>query len=262
MSSLLLLGSGWLCAAVVMALLWMEQRRTNNAGIVDVAWAAAIGGLALAYGWFSPGDPWHRAGAASMGGIWGLRLALHIHRRGRGKPEDGRYQQLRREWGAHVQSSMFGFFQLQAAAVAFFSVPFLLAARHSSGSHSAVEIAGFLLWLTGILGEATADRQLEAFKSRASSKGTVCRDGLWRYSRHPNYFFEWVTWCGIALFASTAPAGWLAWCCPAAMLVLLFRFTGIPATEAQALRTKGDAYLAYQRSTPAFFPWFPRSTSC
>ena len=118
-----------------------------------------------------------------------------------------------------------------------------------------------LLWAVALTGEAVADRQLARFKARPSSRGRTCREGLWRYSRHPNYFFEWLVWVAYALFALASPYGALALICPVVMLYLLFRVTGIPATEAQALRSKGDDYRRYQATTSVFVPWFPRSAS-
>jgi steroid 5-alpha reductase family enzyme len=107
-------------------------------------------------------------------------------------------------------------------------------------------------------GEALADRQLESFKRDPQNRGRVCDVGLWRYSRHPNYFFEWLIWLSYALYASTSPAGWAAWIAPALILYFLLRVTGIPATEAQALRSRGDAYRRYQARTSPFVPWFRR----
>ena len=252
-------GAGWLAVAGVMAALWLVQRRTGNAGIVDVAWSSCIGLLAAAYALASTGPGSRRAALAAMALLWGLRLAWHIHARSVGKPEDGRYQQLRREWGDQTQPRMFRFYQLQAFVAAFFALPFLLSARDATPHWRVLEILGAILWVIAWLGESLADRQLEAFKRDPANRGQVCRRGLWNYSRHPNYFFEWLIWCAFALFALPAPGGSLALLCPALILYFLFKVTGIPATEAQALRSKGDAYRDYQRTTPAFFPWWPRT---
>jgi steroid 5-alpha reductase family enzyme len=119
-------------------------------------------------------------------------------------------------------------------------------------------MAGLALWAVAFAGELTADMQLEAFKQRPGTSGRTCRDGLWRYSRHPNYFFEWLIWCAFFLVALPAPWGATAVICPAMMLYFLFRVTGIPATEAQALRTRGEDYRKYQATTSVFVPWFPR----
>lgn len=253
-----LLGMGAAAISLLMAAVWLVQRRTGNAGVVDVAWAASVGLLAVAYALAGRGFEERRLLAGVMGGLWGLRLAWHIHRRSHGRPEDGRYQQLRKDWAPHVQARFFQFFQFQALAAAFFSIPFLLAAESVRGRLLPVELAAAGLWLAALIGETVADAQLEAFKRDPAGRGQVCRRGLWRFSRHPNYFFEWLIWCSFALFATPAPGGLVAWLCPALMLYFLFRVTGIPATEAQALRSRGEAYRAYQRTTSAFVPWFPR----
>lgn len=117
------------------------------------------------------------------------------------------------------------------------------------------------IWVVAFAGEVTADRQLLAFKTNPQNKGKTCQAGWWRYSRHPNYFFEWLIWVSYALFASSSPWGWLAWLCPATLLYLLFKVTGIPATEAQALRSRGEAYRRYQQTTSAFVPWFPKQAA-
>jgi steroid 5-alpha reductase family enzyme len=137
------------------------------------------------------------------------------------------------------------------------AIPYLLAARNPTPSISPLEWAGAALWVLAIAGEAVADAQLEAFKTNPIHKGRTCQVGLWHYSRHPNYFFEWLIWMGFALFALPSPAGYLGLISPALILWFLLRVTGIPATEAQAIRTRGDEYRQYQKTTSAFVPWFP-----
>jgi steroid 5-alpha reductase family enzyme len=117
---------------------------------------------------------------------------------------------------------------------------------------------GFSVWLVAILGESLADRQLAAFKADPSNRGKVCSAGLWKFSRHPNYFFEWLVWVALFLFALPAPWGWTTIFAPALMLFFLLRVTGIPYTEQQSLRSRGEAYRSYQRTTSAFVPWFPK----
>lgn len=249
----------WGLAAILMAVLWFVQRRTGNAGIVDAGWAAALGGSAVLLALVLDGDPVRRILVGLVGGLWGFRLAAHIHHRSHGKPEDGRYQQLRREWGERVQFRMFRFYQIQAFSVAFLALPFALAA-HDAAAPRVTDLVALLVWLVALAGETLADAQLAAFKRSGGGAGPVCRTGLWRYSRHPNYFFEWLNWCAFALLALPAPAGWLAVLAPASILYLLLGVTGIPATEAQAVRSKGEAYREYQRTTSAFVPWFPRGS--
>ena len=252
------LGLIWLAAALFMMALWLLQRRTGNAGIVDVGWSFSLGVAALALGLGSDGVPARRGLVMLMGGLWGLRLAWHIHRRSHGRTEDGRYRRLRELYGTRVQQGLFRFFQLQAASVPLFSLPFALAGASATPFGRWSDVAALLLWLIGQAGESLADGQLNAFKAEPGSAGRVCRNGLWRYSRHPNYFFTWVTWCGFSVLALAHPFGVWSLLCPAALLYLLLRVTGIPPTEEQALRSKGEAYRDYQRTTHRFFPWFPK----
>ncbi len=245
---------GWLGAAALMALLWIVQRRTGNAGVVDVGWAFGIATLAVVYSLLGPAPLHIRLPAGAMGALWGFRLAWHIHRRGHGKPEDGRYAQLRRDWAGAFQGKLFAFYQFQGLTVALLALPYLLVAFHRAAEWGWVHAAGLSVWAVGWIGESVADAQLEAFKRIPGKKDPVCRSGLWGYSRHPNYFFEWLTWVGLAVYALAAPYGWIALACPAAILHILLNVTGVPATEEQAVRSKGDAYRRYQADTNAFFP--------
>jgi steroid 5-alpha reductase family enzyme len=118
---------------------------------------------------------------------------------------------------------------------------------------------GLGIWVIAFLGELTSDAQLARFKKDPKNKGRVCDVGLWRYSRHPNYFFEWLIWMSFATVASSAQWGYVGFVSPALILYFLLRVTGIPATEEQALRSKGEAYRKYQRTTSVFVPWFPKN---
>ncbi len=254
-----LVGVAFAVVSIVMVALWGVQRRTRNAGIVDVGWAFSVGALAALAAVLSDGWIGRRFAVAAIMGIWSVRLGSYLLRdRVLGRPEDGRYAEMRRTWGASANRELFWFFQTQALAAVFFALPALLASAHGAAGLSVVEQGALLLWLVAFAGELTADRQLEQFKHAPSSRGRTCRVGLWRYSRHPNYFFEWLMWVAYALFALPSPFGWLALGCPLAMLYFLFRVTGIPLTEAQAVRTRGDDYRQYQRTTSAFVPWRPK----
>ena len=150
------------------------------------------------------------------------------------------------------------FFEFQAVLCIVLAVPFLLASQNPVPAFSIFEYAAAILWVVAIVGEITADLQLNAFKSNAENRGKTCRYGLWNFSRHPNYFFEWLIWVAFCIFAIDSKYGYLALVPPVLMLYFLFRVTGIPATEAQALRTRGEEYRRYQETTSAFVPWFPR----
>ncbi|MFG0259372.1 MAG: DUF1295 domain-containing protein [Phycisphaerales bacterium JB041] len=246
-------------AGAVMIVLWLIQLRTRDAGVVDVGWAACLGASAVVAGLTGDGDPVRRALIAAIGGLWGLRLAWHLltDRVLKG-PEDGRYEMMRELFGARVQPVFLVFFLGQALLVVILCVPFLLAAGDPRPAPGLLDILALAVWITGIVGESVADHQLRAFKRDPDSTGKVCTRGLWRYSRHPNYFFEWCMWVAYAIMATAAPLGVLAWISPALILLFVLKLTGIPPTEARALRSRGDAYRRYQRTTNAFFPWFPR----
>jgi steroid 5-alpha reductase family enzyme len=256
---LLIIAAG---SSLVMAALWVLQLRTRDAGVVDVGWAACLGLAAAFCALSGPGDPTRRVIIACMGALWGLRLASHLlFDRVLKGPEDGRYQMLRDKLGPRAAPVFFLFFQAQALFVLILSAPFLLASLDPRPAPALTDFLAPAIWLLGIIGESIADAQLKAFKRRPDSAGRVCDVGLWRYSRHPNYFFEWLMWIAYALIATHAPWGWIAWSAPAFILFLVLFVTGIPPTEARALRSRPDAYRRYQHTTSAFFPWFPRDVA-
>jgi steroid 5-alpha reductase family enzyme len=252
-------GAALVSAAMLLA--WLLHLRFSDAGVVDVAWAGNLGLLAALYGFAGSGWAARRGLVAAMGVVWGARLAFHIASRMRGQPEEGRYRQLRKDWGGHIAAKFLGFFLFQGALDLFLSVPFLAACGNGAAGLAPSEWAGVALWTVSIGGESIADRQLSRFKARPDNRGKTCREGLWRFSRHPNYFFEWLIWVAWAIFASASPGGWICWACPALMLFFLLRVTGIPATEAQALRSRGEEYRQYQRTTSAFVPWWPKASA-
>jgi steroid 5-alpha reductase family enzyme len=241
-----------------MAVLWVLQVRIGDASHVDVAWAMLIACAAISYALLADGDVAYRILAASLATVWGFRLGTYLlFNRVLGKAEDGRYQDLRQKWGGRANGNFFLFFQAQALFVVFFSIPFAFIALESESGFDALVWIGIVVWAFGNLGTIASDRQLATWRANPATKGKTAREGLWSWSRHPNYFFEWITWCGIALVASSSPSGWIAWIVPAGLLLLLFRVTGIPATERQALRSRTD-YAEYQRTTSVFVPLPPR----
>ncbi len=260
MSALLLLVTAFTGLCVTFVGLFLLCRRLDNYGFVDVAWSYAFALLAGFYALGGSGWLPRRGILATMAVLWSLRLGTHLLRRvaGHHPVEDGRYVQLRKDWACNFGPKMFGFFQLQAASVALLGVPFLLPVTNAVTVLHPLEIAGTALWFLALSGESLADAQLAAFKRDPGNKGRVCDAGLWRFSRHPNYFFEWLIWVAYFLFALGTPWGWLAVIGPASILFLLLNVTGIPLTEQQAERSKGDAYRRYQATTSAFLPWFPK----
>lgn len=252
-------GVAWGVMAVVMAGLWAVQRRTRDAGVVDVGWTYGVGLSAVVLAAAVDGLPARRVLVAALVVLWSLRLGTYILRdRVLKGPEDGRYQDLRKRWRAGFESRILVFFQAQGLLAVLFALPAgaaMLSARPALGL---VDLAAVALWLVAIGGETLADRQLAAHRADPAQAGRTCRRGLWRFSRHPNYFFEWLHWVGYSVIA----VGWAWWpatlVAPAIMYVLVRYVTGIPPTEAQSVRSRGADYRKYQRTTNAFFPGPPR----
>lgn len=250
----------WLLAAFLMLLLWLIHFPLKNAAIVDVGWALGLVGVAAWYGWHGTGPELRRGLFVGLASLWGLRLAIYLLKnRVIGQTEEGRYQELRQTWKKGWPLKIFLLFQLQAVLDLIFGIPFLLGAFNPSVELHLLEYAGALVVLLGIGGESLADWQLKRFKADPKNKGQICQVGLWDYSRHPNYFFEWLVWVGFFLMALTAPYGYVAAVAPLTMLFFLFKVTGIPATEAHSLRSKGEAFRRYQETTSVFIPWFKKS---
>jgi steroid 5-alpha reductase family enzyme len=245
-------------SALAMALVWLLQWRTRNAGYVDVAWAFLLGSAALSFGWFAQGDVATRLTVAVLGGLWGFRLGLHLLHRVLREPEDGRYAYLRAHWQGH-QGKFFGFFMVQALFVVLFATPMLAAAQNRTPLDVPHLLAAVAIWCLALTGESFADAQLDAFRRDPANRGKTCRSGLWRYSRHPNYFFEWLHWFAYVVLAMGSPLFAWSWIGPVAMLVALNWLTGIPFVEAQSLRSRGDDYRDYQRTTSRFIPWMPKT---
>lgn len=250
----------WLAMAAWMAALWLVERRQRNASLADVGWCYGLVLVVGWYGWAAQGEAERKVLLAIMAALYGLRLGTYILlNRVLGQSEDGRYQRLRREWNLKKPVSMFGYFQLQAAAVVLFSLPYLAVMQNPRPPFDLWELAGVVVWLIGLGGESLADWQLARFRAKPWNHDRVCRVGLWYISRHPNYFFEWVHWWAYVVMAMGSPGWLLTWIGPVVMGVALVKITGIPWAEAQALRTRGEDYRRYQDTTNAFFPWWPRS---
>lgn len=260
MTDLLTLAGLLLAGNVVLfTLAYLVSRRLGNYGVVDVVWSLAFTPAVITAALLGNGDPGRRLLVAVLVSGWSLRLGTHLGRRvlGHLDKEDGRYGALRQRWSHNFNALMYGFFLLQAASVVVLSLPLLLAVQASAAFPAPSDYAAVLLWVLALAGESTADRQLRRFKAEPANAGKVCDRGLWSLCRHPNYLCEFLCWVAFALTALATPWGVVGFVAPAAMLFLLLRMTGIPETEAHLLRTRGEAYEAYRRRTPALFPRLP-----
>jgi steroid 5-alpha reductase family enzyme len=246
-------------AAVLMTVLWLVQVITHDATIVDVGWATGLCLTALFFGLYGEtGDFTRRVVFAVLAGGWALRLALYLYlKRVHGRAEeDGRYQRMRKAMGAWANAGFFAFFHAQTLFVVIFAVPFIGPVLNQS-AFGAWDVVGILVWVVALSGECIADTQLSAFRAKPENAGRTCQEGLWRYSRHPNYFFEWLHWFTYIFLSIGGAYWWLSLAGPVIMFVFLFKVTGIPHTEKQALSHRPD-YAEYQRTTSMFIPWFPR----
>ncbi len=253
----------WVCglcaAAGWMTLVWRASLALRNAGWVDLGWTLSVAGLNLYY-LAVFGRPGVRGVVLSLlVSLWAARLSLHLTRRLlREKREDPRYTAIRAGWAKNHELNLFLLFQFQAIVAAVLSFPFL-AVHAAPGIPFGVWQCGAVgVWFLGFFGEAMADRQLRLFGADPMNKGKVCQSGLWNHSRHPNYFFEWLMWLSYAFFTIGTPYGWAGPVSAALMLFLLVKVSGVPPAEAQSLKSRGDAYRAYQQSTSVFIPWFKR----
>jgi steroid 5-alpha reductase family enzyme len=250
-----------------MAVAWLVQRATGNVGWVDVVWSLATGlaGCIAALGGAGHQPSPRQIVVAVLVASWSLGLAGHLVRRVSASEEDARYRVLRETWAPRFQSRLFWFLEIQALVSALLVVSILLAGHNPAPHWRLLDVAGVVVLIGAIAGERIADRQLTRFKAAARSHGAVCDVGLWAWSRHPNYFFEWLVWLAYPLFAVDLdggyPWGWLAFLGPVLMYLLLVYVSGIPPLEQHMLRSRGAAFAAYQRRTSAFFPWPPSAAA-
>lgn len=250
---------GILGATAFMFALWLVERVRANANIVDVGWTAGMGLMAIFLAITASEQLPRRWLAGGLAALWALRLAWHlVADRLVGKPEDGRYVALRKRWGTWAAYGFLALFLAQAVLIAAFVIPFRVAMAAERPLGDGWDILAIAVWLVSVAGETLADAQLAAFRADPTTRGQVCQRGLWRYSRHPNYFFEWLHWWTYPLLAVGQEWWFLTLLGPALMALFLFRVTGIPATEAHAVASRGEAYRRYQRTTSVFFPWFPK----
>ena len=241
----------------IMLCAWLWGTKIHNYSVVDAFWSFNFAVIAVFIYLMAEGNETRKLIVCALAFLWSLRLGTHLSKRifSHLDIEEGRYKQLRQEWKKNTHLKFFFFFQMQAVSNIWLAFPFFILATNSNPEMCWPEYAGAAIWLISIVGEAISDWQLDHFKKNPSNKGKVCDIGLWYYSRHPNYFFQLMIWIGVSLFSVCSPCGWLAIISPLTIAYLLFKVTGIPMTEEQSLRSKGDAYRDYQRTTSVFVPW-------
>jgi steroid 5-alpha reductase family enzyme len=250
--------------ALAMAAAWLAQRRSGKSGWADVAWTFGLGAVGAVLALAPLGNaanPSRRGLVATLAVIWALRLGGHILKRTLGGGEDPRYRQLALEWGPAFPRRLFWFLQLQAICGLFLALSVLAAAHHPAAALRWNDGIGIAILVVAILGEGIGDAQLARFRADRANEKRVCDIGLWGLSRHPNYFFQWLGWVAYPVIAIDVtglyPWGWIALTGPVFMYWLLAHVSGVPPLEAHMLRSRGDAYRAYQARVNAFFPGKP-----
>ncbi len=244
----------------LMALLWLLSLCLKNASIVDIFWGAGFVIAAWVYFVLTPeGFILRKLLICILTTIWGMRLSIHILIRNWGKAEDFRYQKWRNEHGRRWWwISFFQVFLLQGALMWIISAPLLAAQyRPLPDSLTVFDYLGALIWLVGFFFETAGDTQLTRFRANPENKGKVLNTGVWRYTRHPNYFGDSAQWWGYYLVAAGA-GGWWTIFSPILMTLFLIRVSGVALLE----KTMGarPGYREYMETTSAFIPWFPRKT--
>ena len=247
-----------------MALSWRVQQDTGKSGWIDTFWSYVIGIAGVALALLVPvagsaGTTPRQWLVAALCALWSARLGTHILFRTLGGGDDPRYAQLKKEWGKkNAQARLFWFLQVQALCAFLLALAVFVAAQNPAPGLRALDWLGAALLLAAITGEGVADRQLKNFVTGKKNKGKVADTGLWSYSRHPNYFFEWLGWFAYVLIAFNAAGNYWWWfaalLAPAMMYWLLVHASGIPPLEEHMLRSRGQKFRAYQRRVNAFFP--------
>jgi steroid 5-alpha reductase family enzyme len=245
----------------VMVAVWIVSLRLRDVSIVDIAWGADGALISVLSFLLTDGPLARRALITGMTVFWGLRLALHIGLRKRGHGEDYRYAAMRDEHGdAFPLRSLFTVFLFQALLIWAITVP-VQVTQTAAGPEglTVLDFLGLGIWILGIALEGIADNQLQAFRSNPENRGKVMDRGLWRYSRHPNYFGESLVWWGIFLVAAATPGGWVTLFSPLLMTFFLLKVSGVPLLE-EALAERRAGYREYMERTSIFIPWPPRRT--
>ena len=247
---------GLLVALLATVLTWVVSLYKQDVSIVDSMWSLFLLGLCATYYLLNEYATERGTLVLALAAVWALRLSAHITWRNRGEPEDARYQAMRRKYSPNFAVKSLGIvFLLQGVLAWVISLPLLAAITGSRPLHL-LDAAALVLVVFGILFETIADAQLAAFKRGAGSRGKVLDTGLWRYTRHPNYFGECCVWWGFYLFAAAA-GGWWSVVSPLLMTVLLLRVSGVALLE-KDIRERRPDYVEYTRRTNAFIPGIPR----
>jgi steroid 5-alpha reductase family enzyme len=244
---------------IYMTFLFLLALIQKDNSIVDVGWGIGFILVWVVTFFLEPGVTARQLLAGGLVLIWASRLAAHIYARNKGRGEDFRYARWRKNWGKwFVPRSFFQVFMLQGFFLLLIAYPVILIARSPGIGLNGVDTLGLFVWLAGFSFETVGDAQLRRFKKAPQNKGRIMTQGLWRLTRHPNYFGESMMWWGIFIISLSAERGWTGVVGPLVITLLLTKISGIPMLEK---KYRGNLeFEKYAQKTSAFFPWFPRKT--
>jgi steroid 5-alpha reductase family enzyme len=256
----------WLAVVVVlllsgaMALAWRIALTTGQSGRIDAIWAFATGLAAVVAAAASEGAPLRRTLVSAIAAVWSLRLGVYLWRRAIRGGDDPRYAALKQSWGAAAPRRLFMVLPMDGAGAWALALTAYCAAGAPRPGLDGRDGLGISIFALAFAGEAIADQQMASFKSAPANRGRICNQGLWAWSRHPNYFFEWLGWLAYPIIAVEAgyPAGWLALSGPLVIYVLLVHVSGVPPLEAHLSRSRPAEFAAYAENVSAFWPRPPR----
>ncbi len=241
-----------------MAIVWAIAVKVNDFSIVDIAWGMTFIITTIATLAITQNMNITSITIAVLVILWGLRLSGYLFKRNVGKPEDYRYQNMRKRWETNVNlKAFYRVYMLQGALSLFFSIPIIIGIANSSEETNYILITiGVVLWIIGFIFEAGGDYQLSQFKKKEENKGRFIKHGLWRYTRHPNYFGESAMWFGVAIVALSVPWGWIGLISPIALTYILINISGVPPLEKKFM--EHEEYREYAKKTNMFIPGPPK----
>lgn len=245
--------------AVAMVTTWLVSVMIKNASIVDIVWGLGFVAVSWVLAWRIDGDSGRQMLLAVMVGVWGLRLGGYLAKRNLGHGEDFRYVLMRKRWGAKFPVvSLFTVFVLQGVLMWLVSLPVQFGSGDATPGVGPLAVIGILVWAVGLAFEAIGDAQLARFKRDPANKGLVMDKGLWRYTRHPNYFGDALLWWGIGIVGAETGSGVIGLIGPVVMTVLLTRVSGVPMLE-HSMAKRRPGYTEYVARTSGFIPRPPRA---
>jgi len=246
-----------ICIFFYMSFIFLLAWIKKDSSIVDIAWGIGFISVAILTSFLEAGFAPRHVLVTALIFLWGTRLAAHIAIRNKGRGEDFRYAQWRKDWGMwFFIRSFFQIYMLQGFLLLIIAYPVMLINHSEEPGIKFLDILGLIIWLIGFFFEAVGDYQLSKFKRKAENKRKIMTQGLWRYTRHPNYFGEIAMWWGIFLIALSVKSGWTAIVSPLVITFLLLRVSGITMLEKKYVGNK--EFEEYAKRTSAFFPWFPK----